>query len=78
MEENDHIENINNYVKRNFLLDETMSKALDLSIPETFITEKPPQYVLSILDNENNDNIFTEDEDLRGVMIYTFDKEEHK
>ena len=75
---NDHIENIDNYVKRNFPVDNTVALELELSTPETFITEKPPQYVLSIVENENNDNIFTEDEDLRGVLIYTFDEEDEK
>ncbi|MDI9312769.1 MAG: hypothetical protein QM535_21345 [Limnohabitans sp.] len=75
---NDNIENIDNYVKENFPIDETITKELDLTTPETFITEKPPQYVLSIQENEKNDNIFTEDEDLRGVIIYTFDKEDQE
>ncbi len=74
----DPIENISNYVEANFEMDTVAAGELGLTIPETFITTNPPQYVLNILENENNDNIFTDDEDLRGVLIYTFDDEEAK
>lgn len=52
-----------------------VSKRL-LNIPATFITQQPPSYVLSILENEVNDNIMPIDADLEGVLIYTFDPEE--
>jgi len=72
------INDISNYADVNYNLDNTVATELGLAIPDSFITNKPPQHVLATFENENNDNIFVDDPDLRGVLIYTFDKEDEK
>lgn len=67
----DFISNIQEYVKANFNLDEDIANGLDVIIPEDFSTQKPPDYVLAILENENNDNIKAPDEDIGGVIVFT-------
>lgn len=41
----------------------------DINIPESFITESPPNYVLEILKNEKNTDTQPPDEELDGITI---------
>jgi hypothetical protein len=72
---NGFIERIDKYRSANFAIDSEALAALGVSMPNTFLIERPPQYVLNIIENETNDNIIAEDEDLSGVFIYTVDDE---
>lgn len=64
------IERMHNYIRANFQINIESAQDLQVTIPKSFITERPPQYVLNLIDNLNNiENI---DEDLRGIFIYTF------
>lgn len=63
---------ISEYAKHNFPLDKDLVSDLDVNIPDSFITEKPPSYVLAILENENTKDVEPPDKELDGVMIYTF------
>lgn len=65
----DFISNIQAYAKANFKLDSDIARELEVSIPDNFLTQKPPDYVLAILKNENSDNIKAPDEDIEGVII---------
>jgi hypothetical protein len=69
--QSDFITNIQAYAKANFNLDKEIASGLNVVIPDDFSTQKPPDYVLAILENENNDNIIAPDEDIDGVMIFT-------
>lgn len=67
----DFISNIQAYAKANFKFDNDIAKELGVTIPENFSTQKPPDYVLAILENENNDNIKAPDEEIDGVIVIT-------
>jgi len=67
----DFIRNIESYAKTVFKLDPEIAKDLDINIPNSFISQNPPFYVTSILENENNDIIDSPDENLRGVVVIT-------
>lgn len=69
------IYDINDYAMNNFSLDKEIAEELDVNIPDTFITQKPPSYVLSILQNDKNTEVQPPDKELDGVMIYTFKNE---
>lgn len=71
----DFITNIQAYALNTFSLDDDGENSLDLDIPENFITEKPPSYVLALLENEINDNIQPPDKELDGVTLI-MEKEE--
>ncbi len=60
----DFIDNIYSYSLNNF--DFTGQD----KVPDSFVTNKPPSYVLSIIENESNDNIKLPDEELDGVFIF--------
>ena len=65
----DFLSNIQDYAKQYFNLDKGIAKELGVNIPEDFITRKPPQYVISILENEDNDNVEAPDKEIDGVII---------
>ncbi|WP_210464661.1 DUF6615 family protein [Rufibacter roseolus] len=66
----DFVTNIQAFARAQFELDNEAALELDTKIPEDFSTDTPPQYVLSIIDNENNDNIITTDRSLAGVLVF--------
>lgn len=67
------INNIDGYVKSNFKMDNDLVKDLEITIPASFVTQKPPSYVTTIVQNENYKEILPPDKDLDGIMIYTFE-----
>lgn len=71
----DFISNIQAYSMNAFSLDRESANGLGVDIPENFTTENPPRYVLSLLENEVNDNIQAPDEELDGLTII-MEKEE--
>lgn len=68
------LDNMSEYAKNNFPMDIDLVNDLDVTIPDNFITQKPPNYVTAILENENNKDVQPPDKDLDGVMVFTFDK----
>jgi len=66
------IERINNYSSINFGIDSEAATELGLEVPDSFIIDTPPPYVLNILTNDNIGDILPPD-NLGGVLIYTFD-----
>jgi hypothetical protein len=70
------ISDIGEYAKNNFPLDKDLVADLDVSIPDSFITQNPPSYVTAILENENNKEVQPPDKELDGVMIYTFNEKQ--
>lgn len=67
----DFITNIQAYAKENFVLDKDLAQNLNVEIPESFTTNEPPSYVLSILKYENNESIDAPDSEIDGVIIVT-------
>lgn len=71
----DFVENIQAYAMNNFEFNNDLVSNLNVSIPEEFVTNKPPPYVLEILKNPTNENIEPPDGDINGVIIYKEDGE---
>ncbi len=69
------VERISNYINSTFTTRTIDFEESDLNFPDSFITNKPPAYVLNLLEHENNDNIKPPDEDLSGVILYSFNRE---
>lgn len=67
--QSDFITNIESYALNSFDLTSENLVNADNTIPESFITEKPPNYVVQLLENEKNDNVKRPDEDLNGITI---------
>jgi hypothetical protein len=66
----DWISKIQGYAKENFDLDSTLASELEVTIPDDFSTESPPDYVLAIYEGTTNDNVSAPDEEIDGVVIY--------
>lgn len=60
------IENIEAYAMKNF----SFPKDDNDAIPERFSTDKPPKYVLSILENPSNKEITPPDKEIDGVLVF--------
>jgi len=69
---NDKIQQMENYAKVNFSLDSNIAKELNIDIPESFITENPPSYVVSLFKNEDAE-IQPPDENLDGILIISLE-----
>lgn len=65
---------ISEYAKNNFPINKDLVTDLDVLIPDSFITQKPPRYVTAIL--ENNKEVQPPDKELDGIIIFTLDKKQ--
>ena len=64
------IQSIYTYAKENFNLDNEIAESLGVTIPNSFITETPPDYVFSMRRNEGNFDIQPPDNELYGVALF--------
>ena len=66
------IDRINSYALNNF---QPANRDIigSVAFPDTFITEKPPEYVLVMQSNKNFDNILPPDDEIDGIMTFNFD-----
>ena len=66
----DLTENIQAYVKNNFEITNNLTGDSGVPLPDSFLTENPPGYVLAISENSSNQDITPPDADIDGVIIY--------
>lgn len=64
------IHSIYTYANEKFNLDNEIAKNIGVTIPNSFITETPPDYVFSMRRNEGNFNIQPPDNELYGVALF--------
>lgn len=65
----DFISNIEAYALNSFSLRDDNINSSDFDIPEKFITDKPPNYVLELLENRKDGDVKLPDNELYGVTL---------